>query len=262
MEGDVITTQELFTYRFEGETADGRAERPLRIQRPAARISCPAPSISASTGSWRRWDVGQPDRCLRALPRLGRGRDRAQPVRHHRGAAAAAQAPQAAGPRRPAAYVGPARPRGRPADAPEAEAGEDRDPHPDRRAGEVHPAARHHAPARQLPPRRARLVGRDLRHHLARRRRPRDRRRRARPRQAARAQPRPRPLLRHARDRPLREDARQHEGEPLHEAAPRCDRHHHPRHPLGPAGHRVHGRRRAGVSTTRSAATSARSASG
>ena len=42
---------------------------------------------------------------------------------------------------------------------------------------EVHPAARHHAPARQLPPRRARLVGRDLRHHLARRRRPRGRRR-------------------------------------------------------------------------------------
>ena len=46
--------------------------------------------------------------------------------------------------------------------------------------------------------------------------------------------------LRHVPRRPLREVPRRPPLQPLHEAAPRRDRHHHPRHPLGPAGHRVH----------------------
>ena len=72
-------------------------------------------------------------------------------------------------------------------------------------------------------------------------------RRHLRPRQAAASLPGAGPVLRDVRARPLREAARRHARQPLHEAAAGRARHHHPRHPLRPAGHRMHRRRRPGI---------------
>ena len=82
MEGEVVTTQDLFKYVYDGENADGSVAGRFECSQPAARTSCRAPSTSASArGCWRRWDVGRPDRRRRDLHRLGRGGDRAQPLR-------------------------------------------------------------------------------------------------------------------------------------------------------------------------------------
>ena len=48
MEGEVITTQDLFTYQFQGEGADGKL-RGAFARAACARPSCRAPSITAST---------------------------------------------------------------------------------------------------------------------------------------------------------------------------------------------------------------------
>ena len=79
MEGDVITTQDLFKFDFEGENADGSI---------AGRFECsrPAPAFHAArrvfrprhARCWRRWDVVQPDRRGRDLHGRGRDRDRAR----------------------------------------------------------------------------------------------------------------------------------------------------------------------------------------
>ena len=50
MEGDVITTQELFTFQFQGETDRRQVARHLPIERHSPRISCRAPSITGSIG--------------------------------------------------------------------------------------------------------------------------------------------------------------------------------------------------------------------
>ena len=49
MEGDVITTQDLFTYRYEGESADGRAARLVRVLAAYGRLFYREPSITGST---------------------------------------------------------------------------------------------------------------------------------------------------------------------------------------------------------------------
>ena len=38
MEGEVVTTQDLFKYVYDGENADGSARRPLRVQQPAPAL--------------------------------------------------------------------------------------------------------------------------------------------------------------------------------------------------------------------------------
>ena len=58
---------------------------------------------------------------------------------------------------------------------------------------------------------------------------------------------RARAFLRHGAHRPRGAVSGQHARQAVHEAAARRDRHHHPRHPLGRAGDRVHRHRRAGV---------------
>ena len=54
MEGDVITTQDLFTFEFEGENRDGTLDRAVQVERRAAALLPSAPPISASTARCSR----------------------------------------------------------------------------------------------------------------------------------------------------------------------------------------------------------------
>ena len=53
MEGDIITTQELFTFQFQGETPTASCAAPSS-RAASAPPSCRAPSISASTAPCSR----------------------------------------------------------------------------------------------------------------------------------------------------------------------------------------------------------------
>ena len=223
MEGEIVTTQDLFKYVYDGENADGTPLRP-------PRVLAPAPALHAARRILRpRHPAPGGDGMPVNLIVVGAifvvsvaDRDRPQPLRHHRRAADAAPAPQAPGAGRPQAHVGPARPRGRADDAAAPEAGEERPRHPDRRAGAAScrcstprgcapTSAAPGSPGRsrpsccsRSPSPRSPVVGVDLR---------------LRP--AVLRLARPRPARRHALRRPLREVPRRHALQPLHEAAPR-----------------------------------------
>ena len=66
MEGDIITTQELFTFQFQGESARRTAARRFQVERVASGTSCRAPNISASTGPcWKSFEGAMSGLCAR-----------------------------------------------------------------------------------------------------------------------------------------------------------------------------------------------------
>ena len=170
---------------------------------------------------------------------------------HHRGAADAAQAPQAAGPRRPPAHVGAARPRGRAADA---RCGRSRS-----RTSLVtltealaRSSCRSSTPPGSAPTSAApgwswsvatfvsiSLGGRRRSSVLAGCSS-------SASRSASASVPGASSRACSLVDRFVKFRGSRR-AEPLHEAAARRHRHHHPRHPLRPAGDRVHRQRRPGV---------------
>ena len=98
MEGDIITTQDLFTFQFEGEAEDGTDPGQLQAFSGCGRSSLRKPPISVSSASsWRSWD----DDCRRSFLQgpeilMLRRPDRRRPAgRHHRPALAGGQRTQA-----------------------------------------------------------------------------------------------------------------------------------------------------------------------
>ena len=161
MEGEVVTTQDLFKFIYEGENSDG---------------SWPAASSAATCGPHFMPRAEYFGLGTAAAGGDGMSLDLIVAVAIFIASVAvviglglfvltvvlqdAAQAPQAAGAGRAPAHVRAARHGGRAADAGAAEEGIEPGRAADRGAGEVHSAARHHAAARQLPPGGARVVGR------------------------------------------------------------------------------------------------------